>query len=293
MVKGYKPLPLFPSISITGDKCGLKCKFCDGRVLGEMLQAESPHELYELIRFLKGRYGIVGVLISGGFDRSGRLPIKPFTSTLREIKRDFDLVVSVHGGLMDSTYASMLRDCGVDIVDFTLYDPKTMRDVVGLNVDWNAIMGSLESVYSYGPSYIAPHILVGSYFGKVSEEENLIRLLKDFKPYILIFLSLLPVKGTEFQNIPPVGVDEFLKLFNYARNVLPGAELALGCMRVRGEYSISLEKSLWSAGLLDRIVLPNYVKVDRMMPFCCSLPRDLEDAILSKLNSKVLGQSSF
>jgi len=252
-----------------------------------MLKAESPRELYELVKFLKGRYGIVGVLISGGFDRSGKLPIKPFTSILRDIKRDFDLIISVHGGLMDSTYASMLRDCGIDIVDFTLYDPKTMRDVVGLNVDWSVILNSLESVYNYGPSYIAPHILVGSYFGKVSEEENLIRLLKDFKPYILIFLSLLPVKGTEFQNISPVGVDEFLKLFSYANNVLPGAELALGCMRVRGEYSISLEKALWSAGLLDRIVLPNYVKVDRIMPFCCSLPKDLEEILLYKLDSKM------
>jgi len=64
--------------------------------------------------------------------------------------------------------------------------------------------------------------------------------------------------------------------------------LTLGCMRIRGEYSISLEKALWSVGLLDRIVLPNYVKVDRMMPFCCSLPRDLEEAILSKLAYRVL-----
>ncbi|MEM2137330.1 MAG: radical SAM protein [Candidatus Methanomethylicia archaeon] len=285
MVKGYCPLPLFPSISITGDKCGLKCKFCEGKVLSDMVQASSPHNLYELVKYLNGKYNILGLLISGGFDSKGFLPIKPFIPIIRDVKRDFDLVISVHCGFVDADYAKMLRDAGIDIVDLNIYGPLTMRDIVGIDVDWNFVEDNLKLVYSYGPNYIAPHILAGAYFGKLMEENYIINLLKDFDPYVLIFLSMIPVKGTSFENVPLVDVNYFCNLFRYARKLLSKTELALGCMRVRGEYSMSIEKILVNEDLLDRIVLPNIVKVDRILPFCCSLPRELEDKLISKIDS--------
>jgi len=252
--------------------------------LRDMLHVKSPHELYELIKFLKNKYNILGVLISGGFDPHGFLPIKPYMPVIREVKRDFDLIVSVHSGFVDDEYAMMLREGGVDIVDLNVHGPLTMRDIVGLDVDWSFIEKSLKSIYFNGPDYVAPHILVGSYYGDVLEEEDVINLIKDFNPYILIFLSLVPIKGSSFENITPVGVDVFYRLFNYARHIIPRAELTLGCMRLRGEYSISIEKALYNAKLVDRIVLPNYVKVDVMLPFCCSLPIELEDKLMCKLN---------
>lgn len=285
LVKGYRPLPLFPSISITGDKCGLKCKFCEGRVLGEMLHASSPHNLYELVKYLKNKYGILGLLISGGFDVNGFLPIKPFIPIIRDIKRDFDLIVSVHCGFVDIDYARMLREAGIDVVDLNIYGPLTMRDVIGLNVDWDFIVNNLNCIYTHGPEYIAPHILAGAYFGKLMEENSIIDLLKDYDPYILIFLSMIPVKGTCFENTHLVDINDFCELFRLARRLLSKAELTLGCMRVRGEYSISIERILFNENLLDRIVLPNTIKVDKILPFCCSLPRELEDKLMSKIGN--------
>lgn len=285
LVKGYRPLPLFPSVSITGDKCGLKCKFCEGRVLGDMLQVSSPHDLYELVKYLKNKYGILGLLISGGFDVNGFLPIKPFISIIREVKRDFDLIISVHCGFANIDYARMLREAGIDVVDLNIYGPLTMRDVIGVNVYWDEIVDNLNCIYTHGPEYIAPHILAGAYFGKLMEENSIIDLLKDYNPYVLIFLSMIPVKGTCFENTPLVDINGFYELFRFARRLLPKTELTLGCMRVRGEYSISIEKILSNENLLDRIVLPNTIKANKILPFCCSLPRELEDKLMSKIDN--------
>lgn len=286
LIKGYRPLPLFPSISITGDKCGLNCKFCRGKVLREMFQATSPHELYELVKFLSNKHNILGILISGGFDRSGYLPIKPFTTIIREIKRDFDLIVSVHCGFVDDDYVKILNDANIDIVDLSVYGPLTMKDILGLKVDWNIIEDSLKLLYYNSHSYIAPHILVGSYYGCILEEKTIIDLIGDFNPYIMIFLSLIPVEGTEFYNVNPVDVNIMYELFKYARNTIPNTELTLGCMRLRGKYSSSIENILYNEKLIDRIVLPNYIKADVLLPFCCSLPIELENKLLCKLDRK-------
>ncbi|MEM2119144.1 MAG: radical SAM protein, partial [Candidatus Bathyarchaeia archaeon] len=43
----------FPTISVTGNSCTLKCKHCEGKVLETMLPAVTPEKLYELCAQLK------------------------------------------------------------------------------------------------------------------------------------------------------------------------------------------------------------------------------------------------
>lgn len=280
LIKAYKPLPKFPTISITGKWCALNCPYCQGKVLENMPSVKTPGELRSLCRALKRKYGIVGCLITGGFDRTGKLPIKPYVQVLREIKRELDIVISVHAGLVDKEYALMLRRAGVDVVDLNLLEPASVRDLMRLNCDWATIDGTLSALRDYGPPFIAPHILIGAYYGRVRGEKELISRIGGYDPYVLIMLVILGLEGTAFSRIPPPSIHEVTSLFRYARKTLQKAELALGCMRPRGRYSEKLEARLLKEQLAERVVLPSIVKV-RYLEFCCSLPKELEEKVLS------------
>ena len=47
----------FPAISITGRKCQLSCEHCKGKLLENMLSAETPQALVELCKEIKRRGG--------------------------------------------------------------------------------------------------------------------------------------------------------------------------------------------------------------------------------------------
>ena len=64
----------FPSISITGSACSLKCKHCGGKVLNTMIPAHTPEELINVCVSLKEK-GALGCLISGGCLPDGSIHI--------------------------------------------------------------------------------------------------------------------------------------------------------------------------------------------------------------------------
>lgn len=277
VVKAYMPLPLFPAISITGEWCGLKCKYCGGELLKGMLKANTPSELYSLCRRLRGE-GAIGCLISGGFNRQGVLPIRPFRQAIRDIKRDLDLIISVHVGFASREYAEELRSCGVDIVDLNVVSSvKVFRDVMGVNVNLEAMEETIKNLRSYGPPYIAPHIMIGADYGKVYWETEAINLLKDVDPDTLIFVVFSPIRGTEMEHTSSPNIADVVNVFQYARGKLPNIEVGLGCARPRGSYSIKLEEHLTLNRLIDRVVLPS--KASEYLMSCCSVPRELEDKI--------------
>ena len=82
----------FPSISITGPSCSLRCKHCNGIVLNTMYPAHSPERLIELCKNLRKK-GAVGVLISGGCSPNGSVPLENFLDAMAEIKRDLKLTL--------------------------------------------------------------------------------------------------------------------------------------------------------------------------------------------------------
>ncbi|MCD6301035.1 MAG: radical SAM protein, partial [Staphylothermus sp.] len=117
MVLAFIPSKKFPAISITGTKCWLMCSYCMGRYLKGMNHVHSPDELMKTAEYYAER-GAIGLLISGGFTREGKLPLKPYIKTIKEIKKKYDLVISIHTGLIDKEEAFMLREAGVDIIDY-------------------------------------------------------------------------------------------------------------------------------------------------------------------------------
>jgi uncharacterized radical SAM superfamily protein len=63
----------FVSVSVTGAACALQCDHCQSRVLEGMIPTNGQG-LFHLARDLAGR-GARGILVSGGCDRRGRVPL--------------------------------------------------------------------------------------------------------------------------------------------------------------------------------------------------------------------------
>ena len=107
------PHNAFPSISITGSSCALKCKHCNGKVLDTMVPAMTPEMLFDLCAKLK-KDGALGCLISGGCLPDGSVPLDKFVDVIAQIKRELGLTVIVHTGVIDFSTAKRLKDAGVD-----------------------------------------------------------------------------------------------------------------------------------------------------------------------------------
>ena len=103
----------FPSISITGSSCALKCKHCDGRVLNTMFPAPTSKELIDLCAKLKNE-GAIGCLISGGCLPDGSVPLDRFVDAIAKIKHDLGLTIVTHTGVVDLPVARRLKEAGVD-----------------------------------------------------------------------------------------------------------------------------------------------------------------------------------
>ena len=277
MPTAYIPGQRYPAVSITGTRCSLMCDYCRAYYLKGMYSVSSPHELYKLANKLYEK-GARGLLISGGFNSRGELPIRPFLPTIREIKRDFNMIISVHSGLVSKETARSLGDAGIDVVDYELLtDRVVIRDVMHLRRKEDDFLKGLKWLMEEGPPYVAPHIPIGFHYGRITMEREALEEVSALKPYILIFIVFRPTKGTPMESIPPPPVEDVVKLLQSARKEF-GGEIALGCMRPP-EYKSSLDEIVIERGLVDRIAVPRWQVVRkygmREVRACCSIPKDL------------------
>jgi len=118
----------FVALSVTGTACGLRCDHCDGEML-RWMQPTDGAALYECCERLTAA-GTRGVLISGGSDSRGRVPLASLAADLARIKQRLGLKVLVHTGLVDEPAAEALTSAGVDgaLID-VIVDDETIRRV--------------------------------------------------------------------------------------------------------------------------------------------------------------------
>ncbi|OYT40185.1 MAG: radical SAM protein [Desulfurococcales archaeon ex4484_58] len=260
----FIPGEFFPSISITGSRCWLMCSYCRGRYLKGMVHIEGPGELYSVAKYY-WRRGAYGLLISGGFTREGILPVKPYLPVIRDIKRDFDLIISIHPGLIDRGLIEEIRSVGVDIVDYELVlDNYIIRDLKHLNKTIEDYIKTYEELLENGPPHIVPHIPIG-----FTRDDRwiytAINILREYKPEITVFLVSISLDQNQ--------VDRVVEILRYTRKKL--YETSLGCMR---PYKIKpiLDRIVIEEKLIDRIVNPSkkYIKEYKLKVIntCCSIP---------------------
>jgi uncharacterized radical SAM superfamily protein len=154
---------------------------------------------------------------------------------------------------------------------------ETIREVLGLDARPEDYFRVIEDLESSGASVVAPHLCIGIHGGQLKGENAAIERLKKVKPDILILISLIPTKDTEYRSVPRPDKEMVRSVIRKARADLPDTKLLLGCMRSKLDRSSEFE--FVEAGL-DGIVLPASSTVDRLKScgytirkrsVCCSL----------------------
>lgn len=267
----------FPTISITGSSCALNCKHCGGKVLNTMQSANTPEKLLALCRKLK-QDGAVGCLISGGCLPDGSVPLKEFTSTIGQIKRELGLTVFVHTGIIDLETAVLLKKAGVDaaLID-VIGSQETINKIYNLKVSVQDYASSLKALQTAGLSFV-PHVIVGLNEGKLDGELNALRMILPTTPSAVVVIAFMPIHGTEMaQTLPPQPID-IAKTVACARMMFPETPLVLGCMRPKGGLRAETDVLALKAGV-DAVAFPsedaiNYAKEHgfevSFSSYCCA-----------------------
>ncbi len=273
----------YPAISITGTRCALNCEHCRRSLLTTMIPAEDPVTLMEKCRRLWAR-GALGVLISGGCDREGRLPWEEFLPAVEEVKNTTGLYVSVHSGIVDAETASGLARAGVDqaLLD-VVGDDATYRRICHVPFGVERIMLSMQHLKDAGLE-LAPHIVCGLDYGNIRGEGEAVRMLSSFSPKQVVVVSYMKIPGTGCGHFKLPLADEVAEVIADARLAMPEARVNLGCARERGNTRI--EELAVDAGV-NRMALPSDEAVARARYYgleiryqrtCCSVSRDFSAA---------------
>jgi hypothetical protein len=245
----------FPTISVTGSSCALKCKHCGGKVLETMLSATTPEKLVEICKNLKDK-GCVGCLISGGCLPDGSLPLGRFAQAITRIKRDLGLTVLVHTGVINFSTAKMLRKAGVDaaLMDIIGSD-ETIQEIYRLDAKVHDYAKSLRALHEAGIP-IVPHVLVGLHYGELKGEFKALRMISGYSPSAVVIIAFVPIRDTAMENVVPPAPKEIVKVIVAARNMIPNTPIALGCMRPKGKHRIETDRLAVRAGV-NAIAFPD------------------------------------
>ncbi len=267
----------FPSISITGSSCALKCKHCGGRVLDTMIPTTTPNELIRRCAELKKK-GAVGCLISGGCLPDGSVPLKRFVDAIAEVKRDTELTIVVHTGVIDRYTARRLMEAGVDtaLIDVIGSDD-TIREIYQLNVKVEDYDRSLKALHESGIPFV-PHVLVGLHYGKIRGEFQALQMISKHSPSAVIIIALMPIHGTLMENVSSPTPKDVGRTLATARLMLPRTPIVLGCMRPKGTHKVRTDILAVRAGV-NAIAFPAEEAVQlaqslgmkvTFSPLCCS-----------------------
>ncbi len=268
---------LFPSISITGTACALKCKHCGGKLLNTMVPALKPAELIQISRDLEAKGG-VGFLLSGGCLPDGSVPLEKFTEAIGRIKRDTGLKIVVHTGLISYETARKLKEAGVDaaLID-VIGSNETIREVYQLDAKVEDYDRSLKALHE-AEIPLVPHVLVGLHYGKIKGEFHALEMIAKHDPAAVIVIALTPIKGTAMENAVPPTPEDITRVLVAARFMLPSAPVVLGCVRPKGKHRAKTDKMAVRAGV-NAIAFPTAEAIQlaesmgletTFSPLCCS-----------------------
>jgi len=237
----------FAAISLTGGSCSLGCEHCRGQLLKSMYAASTGPALRRLADDLVAR-GCQGVLLSGGADRRGRVPLRDHLDAIKYLK-EMGLKVIVHTGLADEATARDLKAVGVDqvLVD-VIGDEETIRQVYHLDrkpEDYSATLALLKET----GLAIAPHVVIGLHFGRIRGELSALEMIARVDPEALVLVVLNPLAGTPMVDSQPPSAEVVGRLAAVARILIPERRISMGCARPPGPGKVAMEHLAISAGI--------------------------------------------
>lgn len=241
-------------ISLTGSHCALMCDHCRAQILKWMQPATSPESLLAAAKELKAR-GANGILVSGGSDHRGVVPLERFLGTMKQIKDDLDLSIMVHAGFTSKRLAAGLAETGIDAALIDIIGVRsTISEVCHLDRAPADYERSLDNLVSAGVP-VSPHVVIGLERGRVIGEIQALEIIARYPVASLVLVGLLPLPNTPMSDIAPPAPRQFGELFLAARKMFPGTPVLLGCERPAGEHKVETDRLALEAGL-DGIAFP-------------------------------------
>jgi uncharacterized radical SAM superfamily protein len=223
------------------------CQHCKGKLLEALITAKTCDELEKKALALYRR-GAKGILLTGGCDERGRVPIMSLIPAIKKLREKTGLILIAHTGFISSNEAAMLKDSGLDGIGFDVIgDMATVKEVYGLDVSEKDYTDSLRAIEDSG-IIVFPHVCVGLHFGELRGEFHALELISSINPTTIIITGLMPVAGTPMAHIKPKPSD-FEKVITTAKEMLPDTPVVLGCAHSSGKDRAEIEKIALKAGV--------------------------------------------
>ncbi len=223
------------------------CKHCEGKLLDALIPATTCDELEKKALSLY-KHGAKGILLTGGCDKRGRVPINSLIPAIKKLKDTTELILIAHTGFISSDEAFALKDSGLDGIGFDVIgDMTTVRDVYGLEVSEKEYTDSLRAIEEAG-IMIFPHVCVGLHFGELKGEFRALELIQTITPSTVIITGLMPVARTPMAHIKPDPAD-FEKVIQKAIEMFQGTPVVLGCAHSSGKDRGEIEKIALKCGV--------------------------------------------
>jgi len=223
----------FPAVSVTGAKCDEMCEHCMGVHLQGMIPVSNGRELLTVAEKLLEK-NCTGILISGGCDVGGKVPLGQLTNEIRNIA-DTGLSINIHAGFADKEDIENLVSAGVKRFSVDIHqDPDIISSVLHLRRDPAEYSELLDKIIDAGGVPI-PHLTVGFGFSDLYLSAKLVQKKRLTN---IILLALIPTKGTGTEN---VFLTEATILSAVEMLVNMGLNVTLGCMRDRRHRDLEIK----------------------------------------------------
>lgn len=230
-------------ISLTGAQCALNCAHCGRHYLRHMIPIwDAADRVAETAP---------SVLISGGCDTEGRVPVTAHLEEVAALRPGRQL--NWHVGLISEPEAEAIAPY-VDVVSLDFVgDDETIHQVYGLDKTVADYIESYQILRRY--ARVLPHITIGLRGGELGHERPAMEILGQLGLDGLVFLVLIPSPGTRYADCQPPRVAEVTAILGEARLRFPDKSIYLGCMRPGGHYRAALDPLAVRAGV-NKIVSP-------------------------------------
>ncbi|MBM4340530.1 MAG: radical SAM protein [Deltaproteobacteria bacterium] len=267
----------FAAISVTGAHCDLKCGHCEGKLLETMIPAENAETFSRTVDRLRSQ-GALGILLSGGANRNGEVPLDPFIPSIRKMKEmDPSFKIIVHTGLIKRETAKALKDAGVDQILLDMIgDEKTIREIYHLKKRVEDYEETLFMLKEMGHR-LAPHIIIGHHFGEIRGEWRALEIVTRVNVETIVLVILKPLmKNNLFKTPTP---EETSKITAVTRILNPVTPIRMGCIRPAHPWKTEMEKGAIDSGV-NTIAYPLQGTIDyatsiglktEFVEMCCSL----------------------
>jgi uncharacterized radical SAM superfamily protein len=238
----------FVSLSLTGTGCSLMCEHCEGRLLKGMEPALTPESLLKRCQAIADKGG-EGILISGGSDLHGHVPVDRFADAISHVKHDLGLKVVVHTGLVTQKTAELLGTAGIDAAMLDVIGSDSVAKKVYHLDNGPSRMNETMSILKERGVPIVPHLLVGLDYGRLSNELEALDMISQNNPDALVVIVLSPIRKTSMENVIPPSPETVGRIMTIARLGFEKTPLLLGCARPIGDHKIESDRYAIQSGI--------------------------------------------